>query len=99
MRQQGRGEKGESRPQKTKQERMKGDTEGESAGKSLQGRRIGPREVGGAGGAMEWRHAGDTLRRCPQKGLRRRGAGWGGGAGRGKDRKERGRRRDGGRKE
>lgn len=73
---------------------MKGDAEGGAAWGRASGRGS-PQRGGGAGRAMGVRHAGDILRRCPQKGLRP-----GGGAGRGagavqeeKDRKERGRRK------
>lgn len=54
---------------------MKGDTEGGAAWGRASGRGS-PQRGGGAGGAMGVRHAGDILRRCPQKGLRP-----GGGAG------------------
>lgn len=66
---------------------MKGDTEGGAAwGRAS--RRGSPQRGGGAGGAMGVRHAGDILRRCPQKGLRPGGGrGWGGG-GAGKERQE-----------
>ena len=56
---------------------MKGDAEGGAAWGRASGRGS-PQRGGGAGRAMGVRHAGDILRRCPQKGL------WpGGGGGRG----------------
>lgn len=60
---------------------MKGDTEGGAAWGRASGRGS-PQRGGGAGRAMGVRHAGDILRRCPQKGLRPGGVGGRGGAGR-----------------
>lgn len=60
---------------------MKGDAEGGAAWGRASGRGS-PQRGGGAGRAMGVRHAGDILRRCPQKGLRP-----GGGGGRGRCRK------------
>lgn len=61
---------------KTKQQRMKGDVEGGAEWGRASGRGS-PQRNGGAGWAMGARHAGDILRRCPQKSLGVAGGGAG----------------------
>ena len=61
---------------KTKQQRMKGDVESGAEWGRASGRGS-PQRNGGAGWAMGARHAGDILRRCPQKSLGVAGGGAG----------------------